>query len=134
VLAGLLLGACTDDSEGMADATADDQATFPLSCQDIVDACHEVDPGSGPIHDCHETAHDTATSEVCDPIRDECVGLCHAAADALADAEADGSGAEDADPDVSLIEDAAGDDGPAEADAVGCCDMSGVEDAHAHEH
>ncbi|HEV8322453.1 MAG TPA: hypothetical protein VG389_12630 [Myxococcota bacterium] len=26
----------------------------PAVCNEITEACHPVDPGSGPIHDCHE--------------------------------------------------------------------------------
>jgi hypothetical protein len=52
------------------------------SCQAIIDVCHEVDPGSGRINECHETAHDEGTAEACDPIEAECVSLCEAAASA----------------------------------------------------
>jgi hypothetical protein len=89
-----LVGACVADSADPADS-ASEEYSFPLSCQDIVDACHEVDPGYGPMHDCHETAHDVSTAEACDPVRDECVALCHAAADA--DAGADAAADEDGD-------------------------------------
>lgn len=46
------------------------------SCQRIIDACHDVDPGTGEIHSCHETAHDDGTATACDPIADRCVMLC----------------------------------------------------------
>lgn len=49
------------------------------SCQNIVDVCHDVDPGSGRIHECHETAHDEDAA-ACEPIEAECVALCEAAA------------------------------------------------------
>lgn len=52
----------------------------PESCQNIIDVCHDVDPGSGRINECHETAHDEATAAACDPIEAECVALCEAAA------------------------------------------------------
>lgn len=44
-------------------------------CQDIINVCHDVDPGTGPAHDCHETAHD-GDEAACEPMRDECVSLC----------------------------------------------------------
>ncbi len=47
-------------------------------CADIVDACHDVDPGSGPLHDCHETAHE-GVEATCQPIRESCVMQCMAA-------------------------------------------------------
>ncbi len=50
------------------------------SCQAIIDVCHDVDPGSGEIHDCHQTAHDEGTDEACGPIEERCVMLCQAAA------------------------------------------------------
>lgn len=86
-----LLGSCIDEG---VDPT-DEVHFFPPSCQEIVDACHEVDLGYGPLHECHETAHDVSTAEACEPIRDECVALCDAAASA--DADADGDADADAD-------------------------------------
>jgi hypothetical protein len=70
-----LLAACGGGSSAPQDA-----GPYPASCQQISDACHHVDPGSGPIHDCHETAHDVATIAACEAVLDECVELCHAAA------------------------------------------------------
>ncbi|MBZ0119130.1 MAG: hypothetical protein K8H88_19195, partial [Sandaracinaceae bacterium] len=70
-LGGLFIAACSGTS-GTPDAG------FPQSCQDIIDACHEVDPGTGPIHDCHETAHDVGTAAACDPIAANCVAMCMA--------------------------------------------------------
>jgi hypothetical protein len=52
----------------------------PESCQNIIDVCHDVDPGTGRISQCHDTAHDEATAAACDPIEAECVALCEAAA------------------------------------------------------
>jgi hypothetical protein len=68
-----LLVACDDDGHGHTGAE---------SCQAIIDACHDVDPGSGEIHDCHNTAHDEGTAEACDPIKERCVMLCHELANA----------------------------------------------------
>jgi hypothetical protein len=57
-------------------------------CQDIISACHEVDPGAGPLHDCHEIGHDEVES-ACTPERDRCVALCEAAASVDAGVTAD---------------------------------------------
>ena len=49
------------------------------ACGRIIDACHELDEGSGPIHDCHEDAEaDDATEETCADREDECLALCGA--------------------------------------------------------
>lgn len=62
----------------------------PESCQNIIDACHDVDPGTGMAHECHETAHDEATAEACDPIEAACVAACEALANADGGAPHDG--------------------------------------------
>lgn len=62
------------------------------SCQHIIDACHDVDPGTGPITDCHETAHDVGTAEACDPIEVDCVAMCEALANADAGSHDAGGG------------------------------------------
>lgn len=62
------------------------------SCQRIIDACHEVDPGTGPIHECHETGHDVGTDEACAPIEADCVAMCEAAATTDGGAGEDGGG------------------------------------------
>ena len=66
----------------LAGSGCGDDGSHPTapSCQAIIDACHDVDPGSGPITDCHDTAHDVGTPEACDPIQTMCVTLCAAAA------------------------------------------------------
>jgi hypothetical protein len=69
-------------------ACGDDGSTMAPSCQAITDACHDVDPGSGPIHDCHETAHEDGTAAACDPIEAMCLALCNAAADGGAGGDA----------------------------------------------
>jgi hypothetical protein len=70
-----MLAAC-----GGTDATPTDAGiSTAASCVDIITVCHDADPGTGPIHDCHETAHDQGTAAACDPIRNMCVALCEAA-------------------------------------------------------
>ena len=53
----------------------------PAECKEIITACHEVDRGSGPIHDCHENAEGTWTKEQCSANRSMCLGLCSSAGD-----------------------------------------------------
>jgi hypothetical protein len=52
----------------------------PALCDEIVEACHDVDDGSDPdIHECHEGA-DAGDPKVCEDTHDDCVALCEAAA------------------------------------------------------
>lgn len=52
-------------------------------CDDIVAACHFVDPGNGPIHECHESAESQWRGLECANNKARCVTLCaQAAADA----------------------------------------------------
>jgi hypothetical protein len=50
------------------------------ACDRIVEACHDVDPGSGPIHDCHEDAEAAEAAsdadEICADREDDCIALC----------------------------------------------------------
>jgi hypothetical protein len=47
------------------------------ACERIVEACHEADPGSGPIHDCHEDAEAPGvTDAICAEREDDCHELC----------------------------------------------------------
>ncbi len=66
--------ACSDDhdhDEGGAHTSA-----FP-SCQTIIDACHPLDVGDGPIHDCHEVGHGTGATEAnCAAKKTECLATC----------------------------------------------------------
>lgn len=53
---------------------------LPVSCQDIVRACHSKDDTTNAeIHECHETGHDVGTEAACGPVHDDCVTLCNAA-------------------------------------------------------
>ena len=49
-----------------------------------------VDPGTGTIHDCHETAHDAASNAPCAPIAASCVAMCDAIDGGLSDDDAGG--------------------------------------------
>ena len=62
-----VLGACSDDKK-------DDGAP---SCKAIIEACHPLDPGSGPIHECHEAAEaDGVTEQTCAGKKAECLATC----------------------------------------------------------
>jgi hypothetical protein len=68
ILATLLVSlcACGDDDER------------PAECTEISEACHELDSGSGPAHDCHEGAHDAWSREECVAMRASCLAACGA--------------------------------------------------------
>lgn len=55
-----------------------------LPCTNIIDACHEADPGYGPIHDCHELGH-TGTVDDCRKAEKNCLAICAGTADAATD-------------------------------------------------
>jgi len=73
-----LLTAC-GDSPASSDAGVDAAVSLSPSCQEIIHHCHEVDPGTGPIHDCHELGHDTTSTEAqCAAQLSTCTMLCEA--------------------------------------------------------
>jgi len=84
LLAAIALAGCPttpsgDDAGTDAFTATDAFAEAKPSCEQIIARCHDVDPGSGPIHDCHEAAHDEATSEAtCASMLDTCAMLCSA--------------------------------------------------------
>lgn len=85
----LLVGACSDDHSHTTD-------TGRPVCTEIFERCHPLDPGVGPIHDCHEFAEDEATTNAqCSLRRTECFTTC-----TVTDAGAD-AGAQDAARDVA---------------------------------
>lgn len=73
LLTGLLAGCPTDPPAG---------DTGPLTyadCEAIVEACHDVDDGSGGMPTtCHDTAHDATSNADCAPLRASCVAACQA--------------------------------------------------------
>jgi hypothetical protein len=76
----LALAACKDDP-ALTSAKPD--------CDAIVERCHPLDPGSGPIHECHETAESRETSNaMCAAQRAACFAVC-VATDGGADASTD---------------------------------------------
>ncbi len=85
VLVALALAGCPTTPSGGDDAGTDAFTAIDAfveaepSCEQIIARCHDVDPGSGPIHDCHEAAHDEATSEAtCASMLESCSMLCGA--------------------------------------------------------
>jgi hypothetical protein len=76
---------------GCKDAHSDDHGstssgghTSPYpSCNEILEACHEVDVGAGPVHDCHDQAHEATSDAPCVPVKANCLKIC---GDAKADA------------------------------------------------
>lgn len=59
-----LTGACTSSSS-------------PAECEAIVERCHPLDPGTGPIHECHEYAEAAGrTAAECTARQSECFAAC----------------------------------------------------------
>lgn len=82
----LALAGCPDNTPPATDGGVDAHAHEDdagggggLSCERIIGACHDVDIGTGRIAECHDTAHDAASTEAtCAAIVDECVMICSA--------------------------------------------------------
>ena len=77
--------ACSDhhDDDGHSHIPTDEAGghTSPYpTCQKIIDDCHEYDVGDGPVHECHEVAHDAENDSACVAKKDECTKTCAAAA------------------------------------------------------
>lgn len=65
--------ACGDDHSHSLDSGT---TLIPQACQDIIDACHDLDMGSGPEHDCHENAHSIPVAASCEADRAMCLAAC----------------------------------------------------------
>ena len=76
ILAGFLLGSCGGD---------DDKR--PAECEEITEACHKVDQGTGPIHECHESSEATWTKDECVMNSAMCLAVCASASDGGAPAD-----------------------------------------------
>jgi hypothetical protein len=50
------------------------------ACETIAETCHPVDPGTGPLHECHETA-EQGDPAWCVANGDSCLAQCRAAAE-----------------------------------------------------
>jgi hypothetical protein len=68
-LSSLVLS-CDDEHEGR-----------PAECKEIIEACHSADPGSGPIHMCHENAEEMWSQSQCASNRTMCLNLCRTTTD-----------------------------------------------------
>ena len=85
-------GCDSHDEHGHAGGDAASGHTSPYpACNEITQACHEVDVGEGEIHDCHDKAHAAKSESDCTPIKDRCLQVC---AEAKADAGVTGDGGE----------------------------------------
>ena len=59
-------------------ACSDDESR-PAECEEIVEACHDVEPGSGMIHECHENAESKWSKAECVSNRASCLMTCSSA-------------------------------------------------------
>jgi hypothetical protein len=50
----------------------------PAACEEIGEACHPVDDGAGPAHDCHENSELNWSAAECRSNHDSCIALCEA--------------------------------------------------------
>lgn len=77
------IGACDDHSH---------EATGRAACDAIVERCHLLDLGTGAIHECHEFAEaTTTTNDQCVARQAMCFATCTAPSDAGSDASTDAS-------------------------------------------
>jgi hypothetical protein len=76
-LSGLLIvvgssAACEDDHDHGATGHTSPFAT----CNTIIQACHKLDVGEGPIHDCHDLADGAKSDADCAAQKDHCLATC----------------------------------------------------------
>lgn len=82
------------DTPAAADAPAATDAP-PDPCVGLGEFCHDVGPGSGPLHECHEGAHDS-TPAWCAANAVRCRQLCAEARDASTRTDASSDASADA--------------------------------------
>jgi hypothetical protein len=70
---GLTLTLC---SLGLSCGSDDEER--PAECVAIQEACHAADPGTGPIHACHENAEEKWTKAECMTNSASCLAMCKA--------------------------------------------------------
>lgn len=65
---------------GVAGCHSDDHdhSTLPASCAEIVERCHPLDLGSGPVHECHENAEGVWDDATCTAKKASCFATCTA--------------------------------------------------------
>ncbi len=84
----VLGGACGGGSAMDASVDSGPRPT----CEAIVDRCHPLDPGSGPIRECHEFAESAAATEaMCMARQAACNAACVATDAGAIDAAVDGA-------------------------------------------
>jgi hypothetical protein len=76
VLVAVAWGCSSDDDQKPSSSSGGDHTSPYPSCQAILDACHPLDVGEGPIHDCHELAHEEGTEQTCAAKKAECLTTC----------------------------------------------------------
>jgi hypothetical protein len=70
--AGALGAACGDDD---AEEDPHGEVLESATCEEISEACHSADSGSGPAHACHELAHEDIEAD-CVVGRADCLATC----------------------------------------------------------
>lgn len=73
--------ACSSSDDDHAHSSSGGHTSEFPSCEVIVEACHPLDMGEGPIHDCHELAHEATSDEPCAAQKDACLATCVASPD-----------------------------------------------------
>jgi hypothetical protein len=70
------LGGCgdDDDDEKDHDSGEEEQELDPI-CDEIREACHDADEGTGKPFECHEIAHENDV-DACEAERDSCLEAC----------------------------------------------------------
>ena len=66
-------------TESTPDANNADAASATPSCDEIVEHCHGVDPGAGPLHDCHELGDAARAEAACAAALENCHAIGEAA-------------------------------------------------------
>jgi hypothetical protein len=102
------LYACSDSHSHDESSDGGHTSEF-ASCQAIIDACHEYDVGEGPVHDCHDLAHDSTSEATCAAKKTSCLATCAAAGADASTPDASTSDASTSDASTSDASDASGD-------------------------
>jgi hypothetical protein len=72
-IAALGLTACSDEDE--EEHVEDSHEPTEPSCIELIEVCHEADTGTGPAHECHETAH-ADDEAACAAALPDCMTAC----------------------------------------------------------
>lgn len=89
-MSALATGCSSEDDHGHSHDYPNGHTTAFPACTEITQACHPVDVGEGPIHDCHDLAHAATSEDSCVQKKAECLGLCRGAAADAGAADATG--------------------------------------------